>query len=89
MLSCWSTNTVGQSEAPCEYEVLQSSEYHRSLECSLHNQTGHSLLVLCSGDTGHHQVLLTHSTSDCQQLVAANNKHPAVQAGDTKYMTSS
>ena len=81
MLSCWSTNTVGQSEAPCEYEVLQSSEYHRSLECSLHNQTGHSLLVLCSGDTGHHQVQI--------QLQTVNYEHPAVQTRDTKDMTSS
>ena len=81
MLSCWSTNTVGQSEAPCEYEVLQSSEYHRSLECSLHNQTGHSLLVLCSGDTGHHQVQL--------QLQTVNYEHPALQTRHTKYMTSS
>ena len=54
MLNCWSENSQGQMMTPCRYELVQSSQSLSSLQCSLHNQTGHSLLVLCSGDSGQH-----------------------------------
>ena len=41
---------------PCRYQVVQSSQASEGLECSLHNQTGHSLLVLCSGQVSRSQV---------------------------------
>ena len=56
VLSCWARNSQGQVEEACTYELVQSSESLHSLECQLHNQTGHSLLVLCSGDTKSNQV---------------------------------
>ena len=49
ILNCWASNDQGEMAAPCRYQVVQSSQASRSLQCSLHNQTGHSLLVLCSG----------------------------------------
>ena len=42
----------GESVAPCRYQLLQASQSSHRLQCSLHNQTGHSLLVLCSGAPG-------------------------------------
>ena len=56
VLNCWARNSQGQIEEACKYELIQSSELSHSLECNLHNQTGHSLLVLCSGDVKHSQV---------------------------------
>ena len=56
VLNCWARNSQGQVEEPCSYELVQSAESSHSLECQLHNQTGHSLLVLCSGDTKSNQV---------------------------------
>ena len=56
VLNCWATNEEGESEAPCRYQVVQASQASHSLTCSLHNQTGHSLLVLCSGQVSRSQV---------------------------------
>ena len=57
LLNCWASNDQGEMLAPCRYQVVQSSEAGgHSLECSLHNQTGHSLLVLCSGQVSRSQV---------------------------------
>ena len=56
VLNCWARNSQGQVKEACQYELIQSTEASHSLECQLHNQTGHSLLVLCSGDTKANQV---------------------------------
>ena len=60
LLNCWASNEQGEMSAPCRYQVVQTSEESRShshsLQCSLHNQTGHSLLVLCSGQVSRSQV---------------------------------
>ena len=37
----------GESLSPCRYQVVQSKDSTGRLSCSLHNQTGQSLLVLC------------------------------------------
>ena len=55
VLSCWARNSQGAMASPCRYELVQSSHAASSLECNLHNQTGHSLMVLCSGNTKHNQ----------------------------------
>ena len=56
VLACWASNDQGEMAAPCDYQVVQSAQASHSLQCSLHNQTGHSLLVLCSGPVSGSQV---------------------------------
>jgi len=49
ILHCWATNSQGRMEEPCTFDIARSPSTSRSLECTLQNQTGSSLLVLCSG----------------------------------------
>ena len=56
LLNCWASNDQGEMAAPCRYQVVQASQASSGLACSLHNQTGHSLLVLCSGEVSRSQV---------------------------------
>ena len=49
ILNCWATNSQGRMEEPCTFNIARSSATSRPLECTLQNQTGSSLLVLCSG----------------------------------------
>ena len=78
LLNCWASNDQGEMVAPCRYQVVQSSEASsHSLECSLHNQTGHSLLVLCSGQVSRSQVyhleVRDKSSGQLVQNITADN----------------
>ena len=84
VLNCWARNSQGQVEEACKYELVQSSASTHSLECQLHNQTGHSLLVMCSGDAKSNQVyhlevrdkstgaLVQNITSDLPRFLVSN-----------------
>ena len=49
ILNCWATNSQGRMKEPCTYDIAPSSSPSHPLQCGLQNQTGSSLLVLCSG----------------------------------------